>query len=44
MGAKDDDARPGAEHVIVCLAVNGPFGKPGGNIFLRWAKLDFERP
>ncbi|MBT3942967.1 MAG: hypothetical protein HOC77_00975 [Chloroflexi bacterium] len=39
-----DDARPGTEHVIACLAVNGPFGIPGGNIFLRWARLDFERP
>lgn len=38
-----ENARPGTEHVIACLAVNGPFGKPGGNIFLRWAKLDFEK-
>lgn len=35
-------ARPGAQHVIACLAVNGPLGKPGGNIFLRYAHLDFE--
>lgn len=37
-----EDARPGDEHVIACLAVNGPFGKPGGNIFLRYARLDFQ--
>lgn len=37
-----EDARPGAEHVIACLAVNGPLGKPGGNIFLRYALLEFE--
>ncbi|HCV27633.1 MAG TPA: hypothetical protein DGB32_04850 [Dehalococcoidia bacterium] len=38
-----ENAQPGAEHVIACLAVNGPFGIPGGNIFLRWARLDFEK-
>ena len=37
-----EHARPGAEHVIACLAVNGPFGKPGGNIFLRYARLEFQ--
>lgn len=37
-----DRARPGARHVIACLAVNGPLGKPGGNIFLRYARLVFE--
>ena len=37
-----DDARPGAQHVIACLAVNGPLGKPGGSIFLRYARLEFQ--
>ena len=37
-----EDGRPGAQHVIACLAVNGPLGKPGGAIFLRYAHLDFE--
>ncbi len=35
--------RPGATHVIACLAVNGPLGRPGGGIFLRYGRLDFER-
>ena len=38
-----ESAEPGAKHVIACLAVNGPFGKPGGGIFLRFAKLEFEQ-
>ncbi len=38
-----ESAEPGAKHVIACLAVNGPFGRPGGGIFLRSAKLEFER-
>lgn len=38
-----ESAEPGAKHVIACLAVNGPFGKPGGGIFLRFAKLEFEK-
>ena len=38
-----ESAEPGATHVIACLAVNGPFGRPGGGIFLRFAKLEFER-
>ena len=38
-----ESAEPGAKHVIACLAINGPLGKPGGGIFLRFAKLEFER-
>lgn len=37
-----NDARPGERHVIACLAANGPFGRPGGGIFLRYGRLDFE--
>ncbi len=36
-------ATGGAKHVIACLAVNGPFARPGGGIFLRFAKLEFEQ-
>jgi hypothetical protein len=39
-----DSARPGATHVVACLAVNGPLGRPGGGIFLRYGRLDFEKP
>ena len=35
-------AVPGARHVIACLAANGPLGKPGGAIFIRYATLAFE--
>ena len=35
-------AEPGAKHVIACLAANGPFGAPGGGIFMRYATLAFE--
>jgi hypothetical protein len=35
-------AEPGARHVIACLAANGPLGKPGGGIFIRYATLAFE--
>jgi hypothetical protein len=35
-------AEPGARHVIACLAANGPLGKPGGAIFIRYAALAFE--
>lgn len=35
-------AEPGARHVIACLACNGPMGKPGGGIFMRYATLAFE--
>lgn len=38
-----ESAEPGATHVLACLAVNGPFGRPGGGIFLRFAKLEFEQ-
>lgn len=36
-------AEPGTRHVIACLAVNGPFGRPGGGIFLRYGRLEFMR-
>ena len=35
-------AVPGTRHVIACLAANGPLGKPGGGIFIRYATLAFE--
>lgn len=38
-----ENAVPGAKHVLANLAVNGPFGRPGGGIFLRYARLEFER-
>lgn len=38
-----DNAQPGATHVIACLAINGPLAKPGGGIFLRYGRLDFEK-
>ena len=37
-----ESAEPGKTHVIAVLAVNGPFGRPGGGIFLRYALLSFE--
>ena len=37
-----ESAEPGAKHVIACLAINGPLARPGGGIFLRFAKLEFE--
>ncbi|MBT4098141.1 MAG: hypothetical protein HOM68_20800 [Gemmatimonadetes bacterium] len=37
-----EQAEPGREHVIAVLAVNGPFGRPGGGIFLRYARLTVE--
>jgi hypothetical protein len=36
------EAVPGARHVIACIAVNGPFGRPNGGIFMRYANLAFE--
>jgi hypothetical protein len=38
-----ESAEPGKRHVIANLAVNGPFGRPGGGIFLRYARLVFEK-
>ena len=38
-----ENARPGATHLIACLAVNGPLARPGGGIFIRYGRLDFER-
>jgi hypothetical protein len=38
-----ESAEPGTRHLIASLAVNGPFGKPGGGIFLRYARLEFEK-
>jgi hypothetical protein len=37
-----ENAEPNRTHVIAVLAVNGPFGRPGGGIFLRYARLSFE--
>ena len=36
------NAVPGDRHQIACIAVNGPFGKPNGGIFMRFATLAFE--
>ena len=36
------EAEPGKKHVVACLAINGPLGKPGGGIFFRYATLAFE--
>ncbi len=38
-----EQAQPGARHVIACLAVNGPLARPGGGIFIRYARLEFEK-
>ena len=38
-----ENAEPGKRHVLANLAVNGPFGRPGGGIFLRYARLVFEK-
>lgn len=35
-------ATPGTKYVIACLACNGPLGKPGGGVFMRYATLGFE--
>ena len=35
-------AEAGKRHVIACNAANGPFGKPNGGIFMRYATLAFE--
>jgi hypothetical protein len=37
------DVQPGTRYVIACLAVNGPLAEPGGGIFMRYARLAFER-
>ena len=29
-------------YVLACLACNGPLGKPGGGVFMRYATLAFE--
>jgi hypothetical protein len=36
------EAEPGKRHCIACIAANGPFGKPNGGIFMRYATLAFE--
>jgi hypothetical protein len=35
-------AEPGRRYVIACLGANGPFGKPRGGVWLRYATLAFE--
>lgn len=37
-----ESAEAGAQHVIAILAVNGPFAKPGGGLFVRYARLVIE--
>ena len=37
-----NSASPGTTHVIACLAVNGPLGRPGNGIFLRYGHLAFD--
>ena len=36
------DPKPGDEHTIALLAMNGPIGAPGGAVFVRFATLAFE--
>ena len=36
------DPKPGDEHTIAVLAMNGPIGAPGGAVFVRFATLAFE--
>ena len=36
-------AEPGQRHVIACLAINSPLGRPGGGYFMRYARLQFEK-
>jgi hypothetical protein len=36
------DAKPGDQHTIALLAINGPLAAPGGAVFVRYATLAFE--
>ena len=36
------EPQPGARYTFALLAVNGPFGEPGGAVFVRYATLAFE--
>ena len=36
-------AESGKRHVIACMAANGPLGRPGGAMHVRYATLAFER-
>jgi hypothetical protein len=36
------EPRPGDQHTIAILGVNGPLGAPGGAVFVRYATLAFE--
>ena len=36
------EPKPGDQHTIALLAVNGPLGAPGGAVFVRYATLAFE--
>ena len=38
----DAEPKPGDEHTIAILGVNGPIGAPGGAVFVRYATLAFE--
>ena len=36
------DPKPGDQHTIALLAINGPLAAPGGAVFVRYATLAFE--
>ena len=38
----DAEPKPGDQHTIAILAVNGPLAAPGGAVFVRFATLAFE--
>ena len=38
----DAEPKPGDQHTIAILGVNGPLGAPGGAVFVRYATLAFE--
>ena len=38
----DVEPKPGDQHTIALLAINGPIGAPGGAVFVRYATLAFE--
>ena len=37
-----DEPKPGDQHTIALLAINGPIAAPGGSVFVRFATLAFE--
>ena len=36
------EPKPGGQHTIALLAINGPLAAPGGGVFVRYATLAFE--